>query len=87
VLPGYFIPNVVDHEWAEIDPSKDDKTWIHVEPTDACALIQKGQDINGTVNNVLYYKTSHYRMVLAFRITEDRHIIIVDRTNVYSPNQ
>jgi hypothetical protein len=88
VTTGYFIANVVDHSWTEVNPSKDGKSWIHVEVTDACVSIQRTHELNfSTINNTMYYANSHYKMVLAFQITEDRHVMIIDRTSVYSPNQ
>jgi hypothetical protein len=35
VVPANIVPGIVDHLWAEVNPSKDDKTWVHVEPTDS----------------------------------------------------
>jgi hypothetical protein len=88
VTTGYFIPNTVDHAWAEVNPSQDGKSWIHVEVTDACVSIQTMHELNpSTINNTMYYVYSHFKMVLAFQITEDRHVMIIDRTSVYSPNQ
>jgi hypothetical protein len=85
VMTGYVVPNVVDHSWAEVNPSKDSKTWIHVEVTDACYSIQTTHILNpSTVNNTSYYKNQHYKMVLAYQVDADRQVIIVDRTVVYS---
>lgn len=78
---------VVDHVWAEVNPSKDGKTWVHVEPTDSCARTQKGRsiyDIPATVNNPSYYKKKSFQMVFAFQVTEERQVLIIDRTSFYS---
>jgi hypothetical protein len=86
VTPGYFIPNVADHAWAEVNPSKDGTTWRHVDPSDACKAIRDGKSLNGTIDNMLRYKDLHYKMVLAYQLTEDRQVIMIDRTSVYSPD-
>ena len=55
VTVGYFVPNVVDHAWAQVNPSRDGKTWIHVEVTDSCVGLSTGKSINQlwnlTINN------------------------------------
>jgi len=86
VVPEPFIPGVIDHAWAEVNPSKDNQKWIHVEVTDSCVRIQQGGSIYGnppTVDNPLLYRHREYPMVLAFQITDQREILIVDRTSVY----
>lgn len=79
---------VVDHAWAEVNPSKDNKTWIHVEPTDSCVRIQKGEksiyDNPATVNNPSLYKAKNFQMVFAFQVTVERQVIIIDRTSFYT---
>jgi len=89
LAPGYFISNVVDHAWAEVNPSNDGKTWIHVEVSDSCKGIKNGRDVNDLIglkiNNFSCYHGRNYKMVLAFQVTEDRQVIIVDRTSAYSP--
>jgi hypothetical protein len=85
VTTGYLIPNVVDHSWSEVNPSKDGKTWIHVEVTDACYSIQTNHVLNpSTVNNTAYYKNRHYAMVLAYQLDANGNVTIIDRTAVYS---
>jgi transglutaminase-like putative cysteine protease len=87
LTPAYIIPNVVDHIWAEVNPSNDGKIWIQIDPTDACAAIQKGVALRDltSINNTSYYANRNYDMVLAFQATEDRQVIITDRTDVYFP--
>jgi len=34
VTVGYFVPSIVDHVWAQVNPSNDGKTCIQVEVTD-----------------------------------------------------
>jgi hypothetical protein len=85
VMTGYLIPNVVDHSWAEVNPSNDGRTWIHVEVTDACYSTKTTHILNpSTVNNTSYYKNQHYKMVLAYQVDADGQVTMVDRTAVYS---
>ena len=91
LIPAQLIPNVIDHAWAEVNPSNDGKTWIHVDPSDSCVNIQKGATVNdlfgSTIDNTSKYRDNDYKMVLAFQITQDGQIVIVDRTNAYSPTK
>ena len=88
VTVGYFIPNVVDHAWAQVNPSYDGKTWIHVEVTDSCDQLKKGNTIdhlwNWTINNDSYYDKNNYRMVLAYQLNEDAEVVITDVTSTFS---
>lgn len=85
---GYFVPNVVDHSWVQVNPSRDDINWIHVEVTDTCCSLQKGKTINDlwnvTINNNSYYEKYHYRMVLAFQLNQDEEMVITDVTATFS---
>jgi hypothetical protein len=87
---GYFVPNVVDHSWVQVNPSHDGATWIHVEVTDTCIRMQRGKTIsdlwNGTINNNSYYDKYHYRMVLAFELNRNGEIVITDVTSTFSPS-
>ena len=89
LMPAQFIPNIIDHAWAEVNPSNDGKTWIQVDSSDSCVAVQKGTSVNDlmgiTINNTMKYSGSNYKMVLAFQVTQDRQIIIIDRTDIYSP--
>lgn len=89
VTVGYFVPNVVDHTWAQVNPSRDGKTWIHVEVTDSCDNLRKGNTTdqlwNWTINNNHYYDNNRYKMVLAYQLSESREIIITDVTSTFSP--
>jgi hypothetical protein len=88
VTVGYFVPNVVDHAWAQVNPSGDGKTWVHVEVTDSCYQISRGKTIdqlwNVTINNNSYYNKNHYKMVLAYQLNEDGEVIITDVTSTFS---
>ena len=88
VTVGYFVPNVVDHSWAQVNPSRDGKTWIHVEVTDSCLGISAGKIIdqlwNVTINNNSYYNKYHYKMVLAYQLNEDNEVVITDVTTTFS---
>jgi hypothetical protein len=88
VTVGYFVPNVVDHTWVQVNPSHDGQTWIHVEVTDSCARIAKGSTVdqlwNITINNNSYYTKSHYKMVLAYQLNEDGEVVITDVTSTFS---
>jgi hypothetical protein len=88
VTVGYFQPSVVDHSWVQVNPSKDGKTWIHVEVTDTCASLQNGKTItdlwNVTINNNAYYVNRNYKMVLAYEMNEDGEIVITDVTATFS---
>jgi hypothetical protein len=88
VTVGYFVPNVVDHAWAQVNPSHDGKTWIQVEVTDSCLLLKKGNTTNQlwnrTINNNAYYNKKHYKMVLAYQLNEDGEVVITDVTSTFS---
>ena len=88
VTVGYFVPNVVDHAWVQVNPSNDARTWIHVEVTDSCANITKGGTVdqlwNVTINNNSYYNKYHYKMVLAYQLDEDAEVIVTDVTSTFS---
>jgi len=88
VTVGYFVPNVVDHSWAQVNPSHDGKTWIQVEVTQSCALLKEGRTIgqlwNVTINNNDYYKGNHYKMVLAYQLNEYGEVVITDVTSTFS---
>jgi len=88
VTVGYYVPNVVDHAWVQVNPSRDGKTWIHVEVTDSCVLLQKGNTTNQlwnwTINNNAYYNKNHYKMVLAYQLNEDGEVEITDVTSIFS---
>ena len=88
VTVGYFVPNVVDHVWAQVNPSRDGKTWIHVEVTDSCVGLRTGKTINqlwnSTINNNSYYFGHHYKMVLAYQLDELDEIAITDVTSTFS---
>jgi len=89
VTVGYFVPNVVDHAWAQVNPLRDGKTWIHVEVTDSCVRLRNGATIdqlwNQSINNNSYYYKYHYKMVLAYQLNELGEITITDVTSVFSP--
>lgn len=86
---GYVIPGKVDHAWAEVNPSKDGETWIHIEPADCAVAIQEGKTIGELhcYNNPSMHFTKNIKLVLAFEPTEDGKVVIKDRTDTYSPNQ
>jgi len=88
VTLGYFVPNIVDHVWAQVNPSHDGTTWIHVEVTDSCTRLKEGSAIeqlwNVTINNNDYYTERHYRMVLAFELNQNGEIVITDVTATFS---
>jgi hypothetical protein len=88
VTVGYFSPNVVDHSWAQVNPSNDGKTWIHVEVTDTCVGLKNGKTINDlwnvTINNNACYRNSHYKMVLAYELNQNEEIVITDVTATFS---
>jgi hypothetical protein len=88
VTVGYFVPNVVDHSWVQVNPSHDGKTWIHVEVTDSCDQLRKGNTINQlwnvTINNNACYNKNNYKMVLAYQLNEDGEIVITDVTATFS---
>jgi hypothetical protein len=88
VTVGYFNPNVVDHSWAQVNPSNDGRTWIHVEVTDTCAGLKNGKTINEfwnvTINNNAYYRNRHYKMVLAYELNQNEEIVITDVTATFS---
>jgi len=90
VTVGYFSPNVVDHSWTQVNPSKDGKTWIHVEVTDTCARLGNGKTINDlwnvTINNNEYYRDKNYKMVLAYELNQNSEIVITDVTATFSPH-
>jgi len=86
-IPARLVTDlVVDHVWAEVNPSGDGITWIHVEPTDSCVRIQNGRsiyDYPATVNNPHLYRSKNLQMVLAFQITGKGIVTIIDRTMFY----
>jgi hypothetical protein len=86
VVPGYILPKVVDHTWVEINPSRNNKTWIHIEPTDSCVQLSNGHSLDDlqTINNTAYYNSRNFRSVLAFQIISESQVIIIDRTSTYS---
>jgi hypothetical protein len=88
VTVGYFVPNVVDHTWVQVNPSHDGQTWIHVEVTDSCYNITKGGTIdqlwNVTINNNSYYNNHHYKMVLAYQLNENAEVMVTDVTSTFS---
>jgi len=89
-IPARLVTDaVVDHAWAEVNPSNDNETWIHVEVTDSCVRIQKGEEsideTATTIDNPSYYEKKDFQLVLAFQVTEDREVLIFDRTSFYSP--
>jgi hypothetical protein len=88
VTVGYFVPNVVDHTWAQVNPSHDGQTWIHVEVTDSCVNMAKGSTVdqlwNSTINNNSLYNNNHYRMVLAYQLNGDAEVVITDVTSTFS---
>lgn len=89
LVTGYIIPGAVDHTWAEINPSKDGETWIHVDPTDSVFGIQQGKSVDELTcfDNPSMYQNRDFKLVLAFEPTQDGDVIIIDRTETYSPNQ
>jgi len=89
LVTGYVIPGKVDHTWAEVNPSKDGETWIHVDPTDSVVGIQQGKSVDELTcfNNPSMYQKKDFKLVLAFEPTQDGDVIIIDRTETYSPNQ
>jgi hypothetical protein len=89
VTVGYFVKNVVDHAWAQVNPSGDGKTWIQVEVTDSCISLRAGKTIdqlwNVTINHNSYYYKHDYKMVLAYQLNELGEITITDVTSTFSP--
>ena len=85
---GYFIPNVVDHKWVQVNPSHDGETWIHVEVSDTCVSLQNGSTINDlwnvTINNNTRYADRHYKMVLAYELNQNGEVVITDVTATFS---
>ena len=86
LVTGYVINGVVNHTWAEVNPSKDGKTWIHVDPTDCVVGVQLGHSIDEMkcYNNPSMYSKKNYELVLAFEPTPDGQTIITDRTDFYT---
>jgi hypothetical protein len=87
VVTGYVITGSVDHSWAEVNPSKDGKTWIHVEPTDCAYNILQGKEISeltSCYDNPSRYYNKGYELILAFEPTQDGEVVIWDRTEFYS---
>lgn len=88
VILGYFRPGVVDHSWAQVNPSHDGKTWIHVEVADSCVNLKNGKTIddlwNVTINNNTYYADRNYKMVLAYELNQNQQIVITDVTATFS---
>lgn len=86
---GYFVPNVVDHSWIQVNPSGDGETWIHIEVSDTCARLDNGETIgslwNVTINRNDYYYDKNYRMVHAYELNEHNEIVITDVTATFSP--
>jgi hypothetical protein len=89
-IPARLVTDaVVDHVWTEVNPSIDGKTWIHVDPTQSCVRILSGESIYrepATVNNTSFYVEewhSDFQMVIAFQVTAQRQVLVVDRTSVY----
>lgn len=89
LVTGYVIPGSVDHTWAEVNPSKDGETWIHVDPTDSAFGIQLGRSVDELTcfDNPSMYQNRDFKLVLAFEVTQEGEVIIIDRTETYSPNQ
>ena len=87
-IPARLVTDaVVDHAWAEVNPSNDNENWIHVEVTDSCVRIQRGEEIDETattIDNPSYYEKKDFQLVLAFQVTEDGEVLIIDRTSYYS---
>ena len=90
VTVGYFVPNVVDHAWVQVNSSHDGKTWIHVEVTDTCAQLRDGKTIdqlwNQTINNNSYYFKNNYKTVQAYELNENGDVIITD-ASTFSPSK
>lgn len=87
VVTGYIIPGSVDHTWAEVNPLKDGKTWIHVEATDCAYNILQGKDVSeltSCYDNPSKYYNKGYELILAFEPTQDGEVVIWDRTEFYS---
>ena len=89
-IPARLVSDlVVDHAWTEINPSKDGVIWIHVDPTECCTRIASGTSIYqepATVNHPLLYSNywgSDFKMTFAFQVTEEKEVLIVERTAVY----
>ncbi len=85
---GYFVPSVVDHNWAQVNPSHDGETWIHVDVADTCAGYRNGNTTdelwNVTMNNNSYKAKEHYKMVLAYELNQNGEIVITDVTDTFS---
>jgi hypothetical protein len=88
VTVGYFVPNVVDHAWAQVNPSYDGKNWIPLDVTDSCFGLAHGKTIdqlwNDTINNDSYFYKSHFKMVLAYQLGESGETTITDVTSTFS---
>jgi hypothetical protein len=89
LVTGYIIPGKVDHTWAEVNPSKDGETWIHVDPSDSVIGVQQGKSVDEltSFDRPSMYQKKDFKLVLAFEPTQDGDVIIIDRTETYSPNQ
>jgi len=74
------IDAVVDHVWAEVNPSEDNKAWIHVDPTQS--MVNKKPIVN---DPLMYVRDWHsgLKMVLAFQIAAESQVLIIDRTSYY----
>lgn len=88
VTVGYLVPNVVDHAWAQVNPSHDGETWIHIDVSDTCVSLQNGKTINNlwnaTINHNQDYVNRHYKMVLAYELNQNGEIVITDVTATFS---
>lgn len=88
ITVGYFFPGVVDHVWAQVNPSGDGKTWIQIDVADTCAGLQNGKTIdqlwNHTLNNNAYYADRHYKMALAYQLNDNDEVVITDVTSTFS---
>jgi hypothetical protein len=89
VTVGYFVGNVIDHVWVQVNPSNDGKTWIQIEVTDTCARLNKGETINQlwnqTINNNSYYFKENYKMIQAYELNKNGEVVITDVTSTFSP--
>lgn len=89
-IPARLVTDLdVDHAWTEINPTKDNMTWIHVDPTECCTRIADGISIYQeprTIDNPQYYSKywgSNFKMIFAFQVTEENEVIIFERTTLY----
>jgi hypothetical protein len=88
VTVGYIQSDVVDHMWAQVNPSGDGEAWIQVEVNGTCGLLQNGETINDlwnvSINNNSYYINRNYKMVLAYEMKQNSEITITDVTSTFS---